>query len=89
MRLFRVAVGPNSRVIDDNAIPRYTVPVADPLQRQVLQRMDCPATSLNLNHVNLNHVDLNHVKEHVWNRFGRSLAERDPAPSTIRSCNWR
>ncbi|GFX83601.1 transposable element Tcb2 transposase [Trichonephila clavipes] len=72
-RLFRGAMGLQFLVMDDNAPCHRTVAAEQLLESEDIERMDCPARSLDLNPI-----------EHVWDFLGRRLAARTLPPVTIR-----
>ncbi|GFW12638.1 transposable element Tcb1 transposase [Trichonephila clavipes] len=59
--------------MDDNAPCHRTVAAEQLLESEDIERMDCPARSLDLNPI-----------EHVWDFLGRRLAARTLPPVTIR-----
>ncbi|GFU72628.1 transposable element Tcb2 transposase [Trichonephila clavipes] len=70
---FRGAMGLQFLFMDDNAPCHRTVAAEQLLESEVIERMDWPARSPDLNPI-----------EHVWDFLGRHLAARTLPPVTIR-----
>ncbi|GFX94979.1 transposable element Tcb2 transposase [Trichonephila clavipes] len=73
VRLLRGAMGLQFLFMDDNAPCLCTVAAKQLLENEDIERMDCPARSLDLNPI-----------EHVWDFLSRRLAARTLPPVTIR-----
>ncbi|GFU06236.1 transposable element Tcb2 transposase [Trichonephila clavipes] len=73
VRLFRGAMGLQFLFMDDNAPCHRTVAAEQLLESEVIERMDWPARSPDLNPI-----------EHVWDFLGRRLTARTLPPVTIR-----
>ncbi|GFY25956.1 transposable element Tc3 transposase [Trichonephila clavipes] len=73
VRLFRGAMSLQFFFMDDNAPCHRTVAAEQLLESEVIERMDWPARSPDLNPI-----------EHVWYFLGRRLAARTLPPVTIR-----
>ncbi|GFV18787.1 transposable element Tcb2 transposase [Trichonephila clavipes] len=73
VRLFRGAMGLQFLFMDGNAPCHRTVAAEQLLESEVIERMDWPARSTDLNPI-----------EHVWDFLGRRLAARTLPPVTIR-----
>ncbi|GFU57256.1 transposable element Tcb2 transposase [Trichonephila clavipes] len=72
VRLFRSAMGAEFLFMDDNARPHRANIGDECLQSEDITRMDSPAYSPDLNPI-----------EHVWDMFGRGIAEHQPLPTCL------
>lgn len=71
IKLFKVSIGNNFLLMNDNALPHHAAQVTDYLEKEEFQWMHWNAYSPNLNPI-----------EHVWEALLHRLAFRQPPPKT-------
>ncbi|GFV25400.1 transposable element Tcb2 transposase [Trichonephila clavipes] len=77
VRFFRGTMGAEFVLMDDNARLHHANIVDESLRSEDINRMDCPAYSLELNPI-----------DHVWDMLGRRIAARQPLPTCLPEL-WR